>query len=321
MKKRIIISVIIPCFNGKKYLVDCLKSLLASSFTGFEIIVVDDGSTDKSAQLVNLLTRHKKIIKLIKNKKNLGPAKSRNMGAKIASGKYLLFLDVDTKTHSQCLTRIAEKLEKNPQIGAIQARLDTGGHFLTPFGFPYEIPTGKKEKLIFGARTAGMAIRKNLFEEIGGFDEDYFIYGEDTDLSWRVWLAGKKIYYLPQARVYHFGKSSLTSQTSARIFYEGTKNHLSNLLKNASWPFLLVVFPLYLVFGCLLSLRQLLRGKVSNFLKIHQGVLWNFVNLSKTIKKRKEIDRYRQPLPLKIILGKLNFSNCLKRGIKWLVNI
>jgi GT2 family glycosyltransferase len=328
MKKKVVISVIIPCFNGEKYLVQLIKSLLAVDFPDFEIIIVDDGSTDESVKKIKDLKsppvgqagKIKNLI-LIENKKNQGAAKSRNIGAKKARGKYLLFLDVDTKVHPQCLSVIVEKLEKNPQIGAIQTKLDTGGHFLTPFGFPYEIPAGKEEKIIFGARTAGMAIRKDLFEKIRGFDEDYFIYGEDTDLSWRVWLAGKKIVYLPKAKVHHFGKSSLTKNTSERIFYEGVKNNLSNLVKNSSLTLLILVLPLYLFSCFLLSFKQLLVGNFSGFSKIYQGIFWNFTNIKKTLKKRRQINLYRQFIPPKIIFGKLDFLTCLKRGTKWLVNI
>ena len=328
MKKKVAISVIIPCFNGANYLVQLIKSLSAVDFPDFEIIIVDDGSTDESVKKIKNLKstpnrragKIKNLI-LIENKKNQGAAKSRNIGAKKANGKYLLFLDVDTKVHSQCLSAIFQKFEKNPQIGAIQAKLDTGGHFLTPFGFPYEIPAGKKEKLIFGARTAGMAIRKDLFEKIKGFDEDYFIYGEDTDLSWRVWLAGKKVLYLPQAKVYHFGKSSLTKKTSERIFYEGVKNNLSNLLKNSSLTLLLFILPLYLFTCLIISFKQLLIGNSLGFLRIYQGIFWNFTNIKKILKKRKEINLYRQFIPLKIIFGNLDFLTYLKRGTKWLVNI
>ena len=203
MKNQPRVSLIITNYNGARYITQCLDSIFKSSLSDCEVIFVDDGSTDKSREILQNYKNHPRL-KLIFQKENQGPAKARNQGAGKAQGEYLFFLDVDTKIEKDCPRTIVSKFEQNKKIGALQAKLiqaktgniETAGHFLSFLGFPYEIIDSEvenhhnREREIFGARSAAFAIRKNLFEKIGCFDEDYFIYGEDTDLSWRVWLSG-----------------------------------------------------------------------------------------------------------------------------------
>lgn len=321
MRKKVIISIIIPCFNAKKHIKRCFDSILRSKFPSFEVIVVDDGSTDSSVKLVKELTSSR--VKLIENKKNLGPARARNIGAKKSQGRYLLFLDVDTEIKKDCLKAIVNKFEEDKKIGAIQANLDTAGHFLSYFGFPYEIKAEKKEKLIFGASTAGMGIRKKLFEKIKGFDEDYLIYGEDTDLSWRIWLTGYQVLYLPQAKAYHFQKSSLNPETKYRVFYEGAKNNTSNILKNAPLKVLIWMLPFHLLAWFFLSLKLIIQRRLTMALWIYKGLGWNLKNLDKVLRKRKKVASYtaKNNQATKIMLGKQSPKNLLAKGWRWFRNV
>jgi len=336
MIQKPIISIIIPCFNGEKYIKGCLDSVLRSGFKNFEIIIINDGSTDKSGEILKEYQNHPKI-KICSFQNNFGPAKARNSGAEKAKGKYLIFLDIDTEIETDCLRAVVRAFEQNPKMGALQAKIikgrgnkiDAAGHFLTFFGFPYEIGGGEKEKnhnerrLILGARSAAMAVRKKVFRKIGGFDEDYFIYGEDTDLSWRVWLVGYQIYYLPQAKVYHFTKSSLTPKTEYRIFYQGSKNQTLNLLKNAPLTLLIWILPLHVLAWTLLSLKLLFQGRSKLAVSIYQGVWWNLVNFQETVKKRRRVLSERSPHPLypKIIFGRPGLKQLFLKGRRWFKDV
>jgi hypothetical protein len=427
MIKKTTVSIIIPCFNAKKYIKNCLYSILRSSFSNYEIIIVDDGSTDGSVEWLKSI-RHaefilqfaktvglkpadeankkqtflpeiprpfspqqfisasedKKILKRVQddlvankpskslyiytapptssrrsdpnlhkaptqdrrqsiplrvifNKWNLGAAKSRNIGAKTARGKYLVFLDADTEIENGCLEVIVKTFEKDKKVGAIQTKLlngkskkiDAAGHFLSPFGFPYEIGIGEsenkhsKKKIIFAGRSAGLAVRKNVFEKISGFDEDYLIYGEDTDLCWRIWLAGYRVYYLPQARVYHFQKSSLTKKTNYRIFYEGAKNNTCNILKNAPLKILLWMLPLHILGWVFLSLKLILQGRFGLAVWVYKGLGWNIKSANKILRKRKEVAPYttENNKCSQIMFGKIGFKNFFLKGLKWFKNV
>ena len=337
MSKSPTFSIIIPCFNAELYIRNCLISILKSSFSNYEIIVVDDGSTDNSAKLINSLANSKTIIKLISLTKNIGPARARNLGVSKAKGKYLVFLDADTEIEKNCLQAIATMFSKNPKIGALQTKLVKGksnqieslGHFLSPFGFPYEVGTennrkeNQKKMPIFAARSAGMAIKKDLFQKIGGFDEDYFIYGEETDLCWRVRLSGSKIYYLPKAKVHHFQKSTLNKKTNFRIFYEGAKNNTSNILKNAPFKTLVWMLPLHFLGWIFLSLKLILQKRVNLAGWIYKGLWWNLKNLNKTLKKRKRVAFFtiKDNQCSKIIFGKISPKMLLLKSWQWFYHV
>jgi hypothetical protein len=373
MSKKPIISIIIPCFNAEKYIKNCLSSILKSNFSGLEVIVVDDGSTDSSRNMLASLakqvetgrymsrnsgTKQMEIngnisrsmfrpegayfakhvsFKVIFNNQNLGAAKSRNIGTKIAQGKYIFFLDADTQIEKGFLKAILSAFKKDSKIAAIQAKLllgktgkvDAIGHFLSPFGFPYEIGHGEPEKkyqegkIIFAGRTAALAVRKKVFEKIGGFDKDYLIYGEDTDLCWRIWLAGYQVYYLPQAKVYHFPKSSLTEKTNYRIFYEGVKNNTSNILKNAPLKILVWMFPLHILGWVILSLKLILQGRFRSAIWIYKGLGWNLKNINKILRKRRKVASYttENNKCSQIMFGKIGFKNFFLKGLKWFKNV
>lgn len=333
MKDNIIVSIIIPCFNAEKYIKNCLDSILKTKPLNYEIIVVDDSSKDKTRKI---LAQYKNLerINIIYLNENGGPAKARNIGAFKSKGKYLFFLDVDTQIDSDCLKQVVKKFKQDEQAGAVQAKLlkaksskiDAVGHFLTCFGFPYEIGVGEDEKkhndetIIFGARTAGMGIAKNLFQKIDGFDEDYFIYGEDTDLSWRIWLAGYNIYYLPKGKVYHFQKSSLNAKTAHRLLYEGAKNNFGNIIKNTPIKTMLWLLPLHILGWTLISIRLIFQKRFSCVVWICKGLVWNIKNLGLVLKKRKTVSLYtnKNNQCKKIMFGKISFKILFKKGLRWL---
>ncbi|MGC9203262.1 MAG: glycosyltransferase family 2 protein, partial [Thermoproteota archaeon] len=205
------VSVIIINYNGKNYLKNCLEHVLASDYDSFEIIVVDNGSKDGSSELVEQIANRtdRKII-LLTNPTNIGLGKAQNQATKLASGKIFAFLDNDTKPDSKWL-REAVKLFENPRIGAVQCKLlldgkdgviDSIGSYLGVGFLVHRVPPSRVKDTsqfsnvdeIFSTKGAAMLVRKKVFEEIGGFDPDYFLYEEEMDLCWRIWLAGYKIF-------------------------------------------------------------------------------------------------------------------------------
>jgi len=139
-----LVSIIIVNFNDKRHLYRCLSSILKSEYPSFEIIVVDNGSTDGSVELVKKLFGNNPRIKLIQNERNLGPAAGRNIGAEVAKGRYLAFLDNDTEVNPKWLKEAVKVMESDLTIGAAQCKLllmghrnrfDYAGDYLSPYGF------------------------------------------------------------------------------------------------------------------------------------------------------------------------------------------
>lgn len=318
-------SFVITCFNSQNHISRCLDSVLAQSDQDFEILLADDGSTDHSQEILQSYQNDTRI-KIFSFKENRGPAKTRNWLAQKAAGFLLFFLDIDTKMEMDCLSLASRRLLSNQDLGGLQTALlkedgssETAGHFLGPFGFPYEVSSFPEESLIFGARTAGLILKKDVFDQIQGFDEDYLIYGEDTDLCWRVWLAGKQIIFFPSARVWHFQKSSFSPKTRFRLFYEGAKTGPANILKNAAPSMILWLLPLNLLAWLGLALKLLLQGRLSDSGWIIKGLFWNLANLKKTLAKRKKWPGH--PELDKIIFGPLSFLEIFKKGLSWSKNV
>ena len=230
------ISVIIVNYNGKKLLENCLESLFKTDYNNFEVILVDNNSTDGSMEFVT--KNYPKII-VIKLDSNKGFAEPNNIGVKIAKGEYLLFLNNDTVTTTNFISEMVKVLEKDEKIAICQSLLlkpdgniDSSGDFIDKMGIVYNSKTKTDEiKEISSARGACMLIRKKIFDKLGGFDEKFFFSFEDVDLGWRSWILGYKVVIVPNSIVYHSaGKTS--SKLKSEVAFHGLKNQLSMKITN-----------------------------------------------------------------------------------------
>ena len=230
------ISVIIVNYNGKKLLENCLESLFKTDYNNFEVILVDNNSTDGSMEFVT--KNYPKII-VVKLDSNKGFAEPNNIGAKIAKGEYLLFLNNDTVTTTNFISEMVKVLEKDEKIAICQSLLlkpdgniDSSGDFIDKMGIVYNSKTKIDEiKEISSARGASMLIRKKIFDKLGGFDEKFFFSFEDVDLGWRSWILGYKVVIVPNSIVYHSaGKTS--SNLKPEVAFHGLKNQLSMKITN-----------------------------------------------------------------------------------------
>lgn len=233
MRKNKIFSIVIPNRNTKELLEECLGSIYATEKDSsyLEIIVVDNGSNDGSVAMVR--GKFPKI-KLIENKKNLGFAKAVNIGWKASRGDLILFLNSDTKIRSKnTIKSLIEYIQENSDVGCVSAKLvlrdgqldpDTHRGFPTPWssltyflGFEKLFPKSRvfaqyhrgwkdlsKIHEIDAGCGASLVVRRNILEDLGGWDETYYFYGEDLDLCYRVNAAGWKIIFYPQVDILHY---------------------------------------------------------------------------------------------------------------------
>ena len=230
------VSVIIVNYNGKILLEKCLESLLKVNYDNFEIILVDNNSTDGSIEYV--IKNFPSVI-VIKLDSNQGFAKPNNIGAKIAKGEYLLFLNNDTVVTSDFIFELVKVIETDKKIAICQSLLlkpdgniDSSGDFIDKMGIVYNSKTKTDEiREISSARGACMLMRKKIFDKLGGFDEKFFFSFEDVDLSWRSWILGYKTVVVPHSIVYHsVGKTS--SKLKSEAAFHGLKNQLAMKITN-----------------------------------------------------------------------------------------
>lgn len=297
MKKKV--SVIIPNYNGLDYLKLCLDSLKKQTYKKFEIVVVDNGSTDGS---VEYLTGNFPDIICIKLTRNFGYSEAVNTGIKRTKSRYVLLLNNDTAVDRKCLEYLVNSANDHPEAGFISAKIlqfndrtkidnagdnmDSSGHLLTR-GF------GKNERLyskgenIFLGTGSGTLIKRKVFDKIGYFDEDYFFYMEDADFCFRAQLAGFKGWFEPNALIYH--KRMGTAKKYIKNFEALVFRNLTmTIIKDFPKSLLLLNFNwLKVILVHVNTLRYLLfRGLFMDCLKVELFLLTHFVEL---LKKRKEV--------------------------------
>jgi GT2 family glycosyltransferase len=321
-----LVSIVVVTYNAKKYLESCLNSVLNSDYSNFGVIIVDNGSEDGSLEFLEEISKSKLNITVIRNKENLGPSVARNQGIEKAKGKYVGFLDNDTRVHPLWLKEAVKVFEANPKIGACQCKLilddtdniiDCVGEYLGQYGFLVNFVTPGAEKdigqydnfiEIFAAKSAGMIARRDVLNKIGGFDDDYFIYMEESDLCWRIWLQGYTVILIPNSIVYHkFGTSSviLPQKINYLIKFHGTKNYITSLLKNFGLWNLVKVLPLHLSLWAGMAVGYVLKGRLLWATYIVKGVLYNLVYFRRIWEKRLKVQYLTRKVPDNDIMSRI----------------
>jgi GT2 family glycosyltransferase len=227
------VSVIIVNWNGMDYLKDCLDSLRAQTFPDFEVILVDNGSTDGSVQY--LRENYPGWVRVLPNPRNEGFSGGNNRGIRAASGKYIVLLNNDAQADARWLEELVKVAEKNPRAGMLASKiylqgqpkiLDNVGHLIYRDGLNrgkgrLEVDQGQYEvieEVLFPSGCAAL-YRREMLEEVGLFDEDFFAYGDDTDLGLKGRLAGWKCLYVPKAVVHHSYSQSSGAYSALKAFY------------------------------------------------------------------------------------------------------
>lgn len=284
------ISIVICHYKGN-LIYRCLNSL---GFFEGKVFVI----TSEYKGISRIKVRNEKWIYTNRNE----PTYKRNLGSSLSQSEYLIFMDDDIQVRKECIERMAETLDTYQDIGMVYAHLfktdnqnivDTSGSYLTWNGFlneEYDNSISSKIAPILSGKSACCMIRKNLFEKIGQFDEDFVIYGEETDLSWRVWMAGFRVIMAYDAIAYHASETKLKSREyyiQKNIHYHGCKNYITMLLKNLPPEKLYIALLnawIWFTMACLFLFKK---PKVS--LWIFQGIWYNIKNFGYIWKKRQKL--------------------------------
>ncbi len=235
------LSVIIVSWNTVELLRKCLASVYHNPpGDHFEVIVVDNVSSDGSVQMVQ---QQFPQVKLLTNKRNVGFATANNQAIEQSSGRYILLLNPDTEVKPGALKIMVQFMEDHPEVGAVGAQLLNPNNTLQPSCYP--APTLSREfwrlfhldkfwpygtynmfqwdlnraREVDVVQGAALLLRREALNEVGVLDTDYFIYTEEVDLCYRLQQAGWRLYYVPQARVVHYGGQS-TQQVAADMFLQ-----------------------------------------------------------------------------------------------------
>jgi GT2 family glycosyltransferase len=243
-----LVSIIIPNWNGRHHLETCLSSLRNQSFTEFEVILVDNDSSDGSQKFV---LENFPEVRLIELDSNLGFTGGCNAGFEAALGAFIVLLNNDTETDSNWLSSLVDAFSRNADAGVLASRImlfDRRDHFHSAGdcysidGIPgnrgvwqKDLDQYSEEEEVFSACGAAAAYRRTMIDEIGFLDDDFYFSCEDVDMGWRAHLAGWRVVYVPDAVVYHKLKATGGSVTGS--YYDG-RNFLYLVWKNYPWSLL-----------------------------------------------------------------------------------
>lgn len=301
MKNNPFVSIIIVNFNGYKYLKECLDSLYNNTYQNFEIIVVDNNSSDESC---NFIHKNYPKVKLIEEKSNHGFAGGNNIGYKNSTGDVIILLNNDTKVEKDFIKNFIQVFDEFPNCAAAQSKivlyddhtkLDSAGSFWSPITILYHFGLFRnsndnkfnKPYKVFSAKGASLIIKKEVIEKVGLFVDEFWHYYEETDFCHRIINAGYDIYYYPKALCFHkIGVSRILLNNEQRILFSNTKNKIFSFILNFKFPSLIWVLTKHLAVLNFLVLVYLSRLQIKEAITVYKAIFWNIINIRKILKLR-----------------------------------
>ena len=296
-------SVIVLNYNGRAWLEPCLGALTTQSGApSFEVLLVDNGSSDGS---IDFAAARFPSVRIVDNGRNLGFAGGNNAGARVAAGELLAFLNNDTIPAPDWLSRLDAATKDGSERRLVTSRivrldrpdiidsagdgyLRAGGAFKHGHGAAAAAYAASGE--VFGACGAAFAVERQLFERLGGFDDDFFMVYEDVDLSYRARLAGHICWYAADAVVRHAGSATLGT-VSAQAVYYGQRNLEWTWLKNTPTGLLLRTLPEHLAYSLAGVAHYIASGRGGAAIR---GKLDALVGVPRLLRKRRAVQRARR---------------------------
>jgi len=321
------ISVIVFNYNGRHFLKTCFDSILKQSYKPYEIILMDDCSTDDSVEFTG---KNYPSIKIVQHKKNRGIAAATNTGFNSAKGSYIIAIHNDAVADKNWLKELVNSMEKtggktvciegtvdHPQgIGIINGSLNILGY--------NTLDVFKDLEKKFYSGTCSMIIKNKILKEY--CDPDYFFYGEDEYLGWKLRLLGYNIERSPKSVVMHKGSPTLKSDPS-KFFYLNERNRLLNLFTFYETKNLLRILPLLVTINCFWDIVYLVRCDC-RLLHNWKSRIWFILNFGKVLQKRSKMQRQRKVsdneitkwMSSRVIPKKYPLSNTLNRLVQTYCN-
>lgn len=324
MQKKV--TIIIPNYNGLKFMEPCFKALRAQSDQNFELLVVDNGSTDGS---VKWLEDHQ--IPSIFLEENTGFSGAVNIGIRESVTPYVILLNNDTEPQPDYVKEMVKAIERSPKIFSVSSKMiqlyhkdlmDDAGDMYSVLGWAYQRGVGQKSSgynkacRVFSACAGAAIYRREVFDKIGGFDEDHFAYLEDIDVGYRAKICGYENWYCPKAVVYHVGSGTSGSKYNSFKVKLAARNNLYLNYKNMPLLQLILNF-LPILAGMAVKYMFFRRiGFASDYI---EGVKEGLKTLKKTKKVRFQMSRLGNYIRIEgeLILGTFLYVwEFMKRKLK-----
>ena len=298
------VSVIIPNYNGLKYIKGCLDSLDRQSFENFETIIVDNASQDGSCEFIS---ENYPQIKLLSLKENYGFSKAVNEGIKASNCEYVVLLNNDTEVEESWLENLVNCIEKDEKIFSCcskmvrfseRDKIDDAGDEYNILGWAYKRGDGatinkyNKSERVFSSCAGAAIYRRKVFEEIGYFDEDFFAYMEDVDISYRANIHGYKNVYCSDALVYHIGSATSGSKYNSFKVRLASRNNIYVFLKNMPFFQILINSPFLFIGWVIKYLFFYKKGFSKEFMGGSKDAVSSLHAIDKVKYKNKNLKNY-----------------------------
>jgi GT2 family glycosyltransferase len=323
------VSVVVVTWNRRDLLRSCLQSLTLQQLNKpFEVVVVDNGSVDDSCEMVeHEFSRAAAFrLKLIRNPTNRGYCAANNQGFRASESEFIALLNNDAEADAQWLSALTRAFDDRPDVGMAASkilvhedprRIDKVGHLIYPDGQNRgrgtgELDTGQYDKIeeVLWPDGCAAMYRRAMLDQIGGFDEDFFAYGDDAELGLRGRIAGWTCLYIPQAVVRHQRGATLGVRSSRRLELI-ERNRVLLAAKLFPWSLLWlnkVYYLMRLAAGLWAAVRGKgevgrypgIAGKVRAVFALMKGDLGALVLLPRMLRKRREVDRFRKLSPREV---------------------
>jgi len=295
------VSIVIVTWNGRRFLDDCLTSVAAQTGVQWEAILVDNASTDGTVEYVRERYPWVRVVALDENR---GFAGGNNAGVREARGRFLAFLNNDTMVEAGWLAALRSGVDQSRRIVVTASkivymhdptRLDSAGDAVLRWGGAFKrhhgepVASAADTREVFGACGAACLIAKHVFEELGGFDEDFFASHEDVDLSYRARLRGYRCRYVADAVVRHHGSGTLGALSPFAVF-QGQRNLEWVYVKNTPATILVRTIVGHIVYDVAAGIHFARLGRLMPFLRAKIAALAAFPRM---LRKRAAIQRAR----------------------------
>jgi len=297
------VCLIVPNYNGAHLLEVSIPSLMKSSYPNFEIVVVDNGSSDRS---LNLLRERYPSIKVVRLTSNKGVPYAFNAGMKATSCEFVSFLNNDIEVDQGWLRALVLSIQSRRNCAGCDSkyinyfnrdiidRSGGAGRFIDRFGNPFNRGGGEPDEELYDKPIEvfhGLALfKRDLVEIVGGYDESFFSGYEETDLCWRLHRLGYKIVYVPQSIIFHMGRATTGAKANTRSFaFHSNKNKLRMLIKNQSGWELTASLAVYLFDLLGITGLWVKERRHSDLPCLAKALLWNLRNLRDTLQQRMRV--------------------------------
>jgi GT2 family glycosyltransferase len=297
------VSVVIINLNGRHFLDRCLDTVLAQTHPDFEIVLVDNGSADGSADFVR---DRFPAVHLIDLPRNVGFCEANNVGIRATRSRFVATLNNDTWVDPDWLIELARPMLEDDQIGTCASKMlfahapdviNSAGIALDPVGIAWDRLGGAPASAdatvpvaVFGGCAGAALYRRTMLDDVGAFDPAYFIYMEDVDLAWRAQLRGWRAVYVPHARVYHI-HSATSRDASPFKSYHLARNKIWTIVKNYPSPQFWYYLPLIALYDAAAVVYALLARRDLAALR---GRLAALRDLSDIVRKRQAVQARRR---------------------------